>query len=160
MAEHRQFTLQLDRREGFEFETTFDWAGVSPLLLDEPEPIGGAKGPNASRLVGAAVGNCLSASLLFCIDKAKQNVKSLHTDVVGTMMRNEKGRIRIGRLDVRITLDVEGDNPERVSRCFQLFEEYCVVTGSVRRGIPVSVVVVDLRGKELYRRDDAERAPA
>jgi uncharacterized OsmC-like protein len=160
MAEHRQFALQLDRRERFEFETTFDWPGVSPLLLDEPEPIGGAKGPNASRLVGAAVGNCLSASLLFCIDKAKQAVKHLHTDVVGTMTRNEKGRMRIGKLDVRITLDVEGDKPERVSRCFQLFEDYCVVTGSVRKGIPVSVVVVDPSGKELYRRDDAESTSA
>lgn len=154
MAEHRQFTLQLERQEGFEFETTFDWGGVAPLLLDEPEPIGGAKGPNASRLVGAAVGNCLSASLLFCIEKGKQTVKRMHTDVVGTMMRNEQGRLRLGTLDVRITLDVEGDKPERVSRCLELFEDYCVVTGSVRKGIPVSVTIVDPQGNELYKRED------
>lgn len=154
MAEHRQFTLQLERQEGFEFETTFDWGGVAPLLLDEPEPIGGAKGPNASRLVGAAVGNCLSASLLFCIEKGKQTVKRMHTDVVGTMMRNEQGRLRLGTLDVRITLDVEGDKPERVSRCLDLFEDYCVVTGSVRKGIPVSVTIVDPQGNELYKRED------
>lgn len=151
MAEHRQFTLSLDRTEGYEFETTFDWEGVATLLIDEPKPLGGSKGPNASRLVGAAVGNCLSASLLFCLERAKQTVNALHTEVVGTMMRNERGRLRIGKLDVQITVDVTVEQPERVTRCFDLFEDYCVVTGSIRKGIPVSVTIVDPNGMELYR---------
>jgi organic hydroperoxide reductase OsmC/OhrA len=155
-----QFELQLDRRERYEFEVRFDWERAAPLLVDEPEPLGARKGPNAARLIGAAVGNCLSASLLFCLGKAKQEVRSLHTDVAGTMMRNARGRLRLARLDVRVTLDVSADRPERVQRCFELFEDYCVVTAAVRKGIPVSVVVVDPRGRELYRQDDEAREPA
>jgi uncharacterized OsmC-like protein len=159
MAEGQQFVLRLDRRAGYAFDVRFDWERVTPLLVDEPQPLGGSRGPNASRLVGAAVGNCLSASLLFCLEKAKQTVNSLHTDVVGTMMRNPRGRLRIGKLDVRITLDVGAGRPERVARCFELFEDYCVVTASVRQGIPVSVTIVDPTGRVLYRQEDEAREP-
>lgn len=154
MTEHTQFSLRLERLTGFEFETRFDWEQVAPLLLDEPQPLGGGKGPNASRLIGAAVGNCLSASRLFCLEKAKQQVKAIHTEVTGTMARNERGRMRIGKLDVHITLDVAAEQLDRVNRCLQLFEDYCVVTASVRKGIPTSVVVTNPAGEELYHQDD------
>jgi uncharacterized OsmC-like protein len=160
MPEHDPFTLHLDRRERYEFEVRFDWEGVEPLVVDEPEPLGRGRGPNAARLIGAAVGNCLTASLLFCLEKARQTVQALRTDVVGTMVRNAHGRLRLGKLDVRITLDVAAAQPERVGRCFELFEDYCVVTAGVRQGIAVSVVIVDPGGRELFRREDPARQPA
>jgi uncharacterized OsmC-like protein len=160
MAETDQFRVHLDRRERYEFEARFDWESVKPLVVDEPEPLGRGGGPNAARLIGAAVGNCLSASLLFCLEKARQTVRGLHTDVVGTMMRNPRGRLRVGKLDVRVTLDVVADQPERVHRCFELFEDYCVVTAGVRQGIPVSIVIVDPAGRERFRREDPARQPA
>jgi uncharacterized OsmC-like protein len=159
MSDHDQFTVHLARGERYEFEARFDREGVAPLLVDEPAPLGGGRGPNAARLIGAAVGNCLSASLLFCLEKARQPVQGLRADVVGTMMRNARGRLRVGRLDVRITLDLGAGQPERVGRCFELFEDYCVVTAAVRRGIPVSVVIVDPAGRELFRREDPTRQP-
>jgi len=153
MADHTQLSLTLERLQDYEFKTTFDW-DVKTLLLDEPEPIGGGKGPNASRLVGAAVGNCLSASLLFCLDKAKQTVKSLKTEVKGTLRRNERKRLRLGSFDVHITIDIEASEPARVTRCIELFEDYCVVTASVRKGVEVNVVVSDAAGRELYRSEE------
>jgi len=152
MSEHG-LSLVLERVQGFEFNTNFDW-DVATLLLDEPEPLGGGKGPNASRLVAAAVGNCLSASLLFCLERAKQTVKSLKTTVNGTLVRNERKRLRLGKFDVHIAIDIEATEPERVSRCIELFEDYCVVTASVRKGVDVSVLVTDARGTELYRSED------
>jgi uncharacterized OsmC-like protein len=150
MTEHRQFTVTLERVRDYEFTARFDWSHTAPVVLDEPEPLGARKGPNASRLIGAAVGNCLSASLLFCLEKAKQQVSSLKTEVTGTTRRNERGRLRISRLDVRLTIDVVADQPERVKRCLELFEEYCVVTESVRKGIEVNVIVTDPDGRRLY----------
>ena len=69
---------------------------------------------------------------------------------MGTMRRNEKGRLRIGTLDVAINLDVADADPHRLKRCLELFEDYCVVTASVRRGIEVRVKVTDPQGNELY----------
>lgn len=151
MAENPRFNLTLERKQGYEFETRFDWQHVQPIVLDEPEPLGQRKGPNAARLLGAAVGNCLSASLLFCLEKAKMQVQSIRTNVAGTMVRNERGRLRVGRLDVEITVDLGQPQEQRINRCLQLFEDYCVVTASVRKGVEVNVRVLDVHGNELWR---------
>ncbi len=153
MSENHTFSLELQQVKDFEFDVTFDWAHLPPLRLDEPEPLGHRSGPNASRLVGAAVGNCLSASLLFCLQKSKQTIRDIRTTVVGHLQRNERGRLRLGKFEVTITLDAETDNPQRLQRCLTLFEDYCVVTASIRRAIPVLVRVVDSQGTELYVSD-------
>ncbi len=147
--EQPKFTVSVEHLTGMEFKVAFDWDGVDELLLDEPEPTGGEKGPNASRLVGAAVGNCLSASLLFCLRKAKVEPRGLKATVHGRMVRNESKRLRIGGLSVSITLDTE-EGPDKLRRCLGLFEDYCVVTESVRNGIPVDVEVVDPAGGRLF----------
>jgi uncharacterized OsmC-like protein len=134
----------------YQFETDFGLERLKPTIVDEPEPLGRAAGPNGMRLLGAAVGNCLSASLLFCLEKSKMSVERLKTDVVGFPQRNEKGRLRIAKLEVHISLDVAGEPAQRVARCLELFEEYCTVTASVRRGLDVNVVVTDGKGNRLY----------
>ena len=160
MPEENRFSLSLEHIADYEFEARFDWEMVEPLLLDEPEPLGGRKGPNAARLIGAAVANCLSASLLFCLEKAKQRVESIGTDVAGTVRRNERGRWRLAQLDVHIRLDVQAGQPERVKRCLDLFEDYCVVTPSVRKGVQVNVRVTDPDGNEMYSQESSPVEPA
>jgi len=70
--------------------------------------------------------------------------------VTGRMARNERGRTRIGGLDVEIRLGKAGDEIKHSDRCLQQFEDFCVVTESVRRGIPVGVRVLDSTGRTLY----------
>jgi uncharacterized OsmC-like protein len=151
MSEDSGFSLTMKQVEDFEFDVRFDWEHLPTLTLDEPEPIGHRKGPNAARLLGAAVGNCLSASLLFCLRKSRVEVTGLETRVRGEHRRNEKGRLRIGRIEVEITLHVADEDRKRVKRCLGLFEDYCVVTGGVRKGIEVGVTVVDGQGNLLSR---------
>ncbi|MCI0695400.1 OsmC family protein [candidate division KSB1 bacterium] len=151
MPEHSTFSLRLERVQNYEFNAHFDWDHLPPILLDEGEPLGQRKGPNPARLLAAAVGDCLSASLLFCLQKAKMEVKDIKTHVTGSQVRNEKGRLRIGQLDVEIKVDLHDGQYDRINRCLGLFEDYCVVTASVRKGIPVNVVVTDPGGNELYR---------
>ena len=150
MSEDGTFSLSMRQIKDFEFETSFDWEHLPPMILDEPEPIGHRKGPNASRLLGAAVGNCLSASLLFCLQKSRVSIDGMQTDIQGHITRNEKGRMRVTQIDVNIVLEIPGDDHVRVSRCIGLFEDYCVVTGSVRKAIDVNVTVVDREGHVLF----------
>ncbi|PSN84147.1 hypothetical protein B9Q01_02115 [Candidatus Marsarchaeota G1 archaeon OSP_D] len=112
------------------------------LIMDEPEPLGKLEGPNASRVLAAAVGNCLSASLAFCLRKAKIEVKSIKTEVEPIVERNEKGYWRVKRLNVKISAQTsDSSNDPRIKRCLEIFENYCVVTGAVREGIEVNVNV-------------------
>jgi organic hydroperoxide reductase OsmC/OhrA len=151
MSESLTFDLELAQQKGYEFTVKFDWPEVPKLLLDEPAPLGGGKGPNAARLIAAAVANCLSASLLFCIaGKFKQPIGPLRTRVHAELARNDQGRVRIGRIDVTIRLAEAVDDIAHAQRCLDQFEDFCVVTESVRRGIPVSVRVVDVREHEVF----------
>ena len=152
MSEEGTFSLTLSRAEQFVFQVEFDSPELGTLTLDEPAPLGADKGPNASRLLGAAVGNCLSASLLFCLQKAKVEVQSMRTTVTGQLRRNERKRLRIGSIAVEITLGLNAEGKQRAGRCLELFEDYCVVTASVRQGIDVAVTVVDQEGTLLFPR--------
>jgi hypothetical protein len=56
-------------------------------------------------------------------------------------VRNEKGRLRIGNIAIAVHSRFAEADLEKAARCLGLFEEYCVVTQSVRQGIPTSVSV-------------------
>lgn len=132
---------KLKLRKGFEFKVVFDVADFPELLVDEIKPIGESTGPNPTRLLSAAVGHCLSSSLLFCLRKARVKVKDLETQVKANVVRNEEGYLRVKSLDVQIRLDVNEDDKSRVNRCLGIFENYCIVTQSVRQGLDVKVTV-------------------
>ena len=150
MSENLHFSVELEQREGYEFVVRFDHPQGAELLLDEPPPLGKDHGPNAARLVAAAVANCLSASLVFCLrGKFRQNPGPIRAMATGTLERNEKGRVRIAGLDVVISLADSKESVPHLERCLEQFEDFCIVTESVRRGIPVSVKVVDEAGVEL-----------
>ena len=118
-------------------------------MLDEPEPLGHQRGPNAARILAAAVGNCLSASLFFCLRKSRIEPHGIRTRVTGTLARNEQGRQRISGLDVRIDIDGSDERSSRLKRCLGLYQDYCLITESVRAGIPVEVHVFGANGQQI-----------
>ena len=132
---------KLELLEGYKFRVEFDVADVPSLVVDEMEPIGKGLGPNPSRMLSTAVGHCLSSSLLYCLNKAKVRVKHLDTIVRANIGRNEEGYLRITGLDVQIHLEANEEDKSRVPRCLAIFENYCTVTQSVRKGIEVKVNV-------------------
>lgn len=136
-----RFALTLAHKDGFQFTVDFEQAGTAELVLDEPPPLGAGRGPNAARLLGAAVGNCLAASLLLCLRKARIDVRDLRATVEGTLVRNRSGRLRIGEIKVRLEPSLGADPGGRIGRCLELFEDFCIVTESVRQGIDVRVEV-------------------
>ena len=141
MSEERGFSVSVRRQEGFRFEVDFGLEGVEPLYMDEPEPVGGDSGPNASKVLAAAMGNCLTASLLFCLQKARAKVGDVETKVDGVVRRNGKGRWRITEINVEISPEVGDEYDSQYKRCLGLFEEFCVVSKSVEQGIPINVKV-------------------
>lgn len=136
------FRVDVRQLDHFRFDIVFDDDRWTPIVVDEPEPLGAGAGPNAARLLAGAVGNCLAASLLLCMEKAHVPVSDLRAEVEGTMGRNEEGRLRIERLEVTVVPTVEGDaSSKRLGRCVDIFEDFCIVTQSVRDGIQVDVRV-------------------
>ena len=139
MSDVAEITLEL--QEGYRFLVDFGDERLPRLLVDEPAPLGDGAGPNAVRLLGAAVGNCLSASALFCLQKAHVDVRSMRTRVQLSQERDDRGRLRVSRIDVSLHPEVADADRPRIHRCLELFEDFCVVTQSVRGGVDVRVTV-------------------
>jgi organic hydroperoxide reductase OsmC/OhrA len=135
------FDVSLELQDEYRFDVDFGLPGVPTLRMDEPEPLGAAEGPNAARLLAAAVGNCLASSALFCMRKARVPVQGMRVDVRTTLGRNEAGRLRVHGIEVTLHPQVPDDDQARIARCLDLFEDFCLVTESVRKGIQVGVDV-------------------
>jgi organic hydroperoxide reductase OsmC/OhrA len=140
----RDYRVQLRFVRGYEFVATFeDGAGLPPIVFDEPPPLGEGSGPNAAAVLAAAIGNCLAASFAFCLRKVRLEPLDVTAEVVAHVARNEQGRFRVKDIDVEIRPEVAENDRARAERCEQLFEDFCIVTESVRRGIPVNVKIVE-----------------
>jgi len=135
------FEVTLTQQDRYRFRVDFGDGSGATLQMDEPEPLGAGSGPNAARVLAAAIGNCLSASLFFCLDKARVDVANVRTKVTGSLVRNEQGRLRLGPMEVHIQPDLGGAPPARVERCLEIFEDFCIVTASARAGLDVEVQV-------------------
>ena len=146
-----KFTIHLEQEEDYAFRVKFDLKKADDLIMDEPPPLGERNGPNASRLLAAAAANCLSASLMFCLAKEEVPARAVHTEATCTMVRNDKKRLRVGRVDVRITADDALLDSKKRDRCMDLFEDFCVVTASLRQGIPVGVEVYNEAGELVHK---------
>jgi organic hydroperoxide reductase OsmC/OhrA len=144
-ATNGQFTVNLTLRDGYAFNVRFAPGEGPALVVDELPPLGEGDGPNPARLLAAAVGSCLSASLLFCLRKSRVEVADLRTVVEGTIVRNERGRLRIGGLRVRLTPQLTPEQRDRIGRCADLFQDFCIVTESVREGIAVDVALEEMQ---------------
>jgi uncharacterized OsmC-like protein len=137
-----EFTTKLDQVKDYEFTASFDKDVLGKLTMDEPAPLGSEKGPNASRVLSSAVGHCLTASLIFCLQKSRIPLKHVITNVRTTLTRNEAGRWRVQGIKVDINAEpLNEQDRERMKRCLEIFEDFCIVTQSVRKGINIEVGV-------------------
>ena len=98
-------------------------------------------------MLAAAIGDCLAASFAFCLRKVRLEPLDVNAEVVAHVARNEQGRFRIKGIDVELAPEVLEQDRPRLQRCEQLFEDFCIVTESVRRGIPVNVKVIEPKPK-------------
>jgi uncharacterized OsmC-like protein len=140
--------VRLTQVQDYRFDVDFG-PGLPLLRADEPAPLGAGEGPTPVQLLAAAVGNCLSASLLFALRKFKQEPGTLGCEVQAEVGRNEQGRMRVLALHARLTLGVPGDALAHLDRVIGGFEDYCTVTQSVAAGIAVTTSVFDARGTQL-----------
>jgi organic hydroperoxide reductase OsmC/OhrA len=135
------FDIRIEQLDGFAFRAHFDKPQFADLNMDEPPPLGHDSAPNAARIVAAAIGNCLGASLVFCMQRAGVTTHGLSAQVHVEIVRNEAKRLRIGKVKVNLEPNVSPDAVALLQRCTSVFEDFCMVTESVRKGIDVEVHV-------------------
>lgn len=137
--------VELVQEAGYRFENRFG-PGMPVLHSDEPPPLGTGTGPSPMQLLGAAVANCLAASLYFSLRKFGESPEPIRATARVEEGRNEQKRLRVQSIQVRLTVGVPAASLEHLEFALARFEEFCTVTASVRQGIPVHVEVFDAAG--------------
>jgi uncharacterized OsmC-like protein len=132
----------LTQKQDYQFDISFG-ASVPSIMGDEPAPLGQGMGPSPVQLLSAAVGNCLSDSLLFALRKFKQSPEPLRCAIDAEVGRNAEGRMRVLGIRAILTLGVPAASLQHLDRVLDQFEAYCTVTQSVGQGIPIVVEVFD-----------------
>jgi uncharacterized OsmC-like protein len=140
--EVRDFQFEMEWIDHLAFNVKWDFYESPDLFMDEPPSMGGSgKGPNAARMIVAGVANCLSASLAFCLTKSRVDLRALKVRCHGELTRNERGRLRLTRIRIEPVVDAPEGDIKKLERCLGMFEDFCIVTESVRNGIPVDINV-------------------
>jgi uncharacterized OsmC-like protein len=135
------FDLEIHQEDGFRFRVEFPGSSYPAVFMDEPAPLGKDSAPNPARILAAAIGNCLAASLLFCLQRRGVKAEGVHANVHMELVRNERKRLRVGRVSVTISKGTSEIPEDKLRACLDSFEDFCVVTQSVRAGIDVQVSV-------------------
>ncbi|HMN75058.1 MAG TPA: OsmC family protein [Burkholderiaceae bacterium] len=142
-------TVELVQLADYRFEASFGVPGMPALVTDEPPPLGGNTGPSPDHLLAAAVANCLASSLLFALRKFKNQPEPIRAVAVVEKARNADKRMRISRIAVDLHFGAASAGMQMLERALAQFEDFCVVTQSVRAGIAVDVRVFDADGTLL-----------
>ena len=143
-------TIQIELVQQHDYRFDVHFGGDMPVVTtDEPEPLGTGLGPSPVQLLCAAVGNCLSDSLLFALRKFKQTPEPIRCKVQAEVGRNTDNRLRVLKITATLTLGVSAANLEHLDRVLESFEQYCTVTQSVGQGIAIETQVFDSTGARL-----------
>lgn len=135
------FSVTITLEQGYRFDVDPEIPGAEHFHIDESPPLGEGSAPSPSRVLASAMASCLASSLTFCLRKARIELRGLRVTARGTMVRNERKRLRVGSLHIELFPEVAAADEARMQRCLEIFEDFCVVTESVRSGIPVVVGV-------------------
>jgi organic hydroperoxide reductase OsmC/OhrA len=139
----RRFAVHLEHQGRYRFTSQASEDGVlhgAPYASDEPDPVGDNAGPSTPALLGSALGHCLSAALLEALKHAHIDVSDCETDAVAVVIPNEKGLPRIDHVEVTIRPRIPASS-RKADHCADIFQNYCTVTQSVKRGVDVRVQV-------------------
>ena len=140
--------VTLTQQQDYQFRIEFE-GNMPALISDEPSPLGSGTGPSPVDMLAAAVGNCLSDSLLFALRKYKQAPEPIRAEVTAEVGRNAEGRMRVLTMTTALHLGVPASQLEHLDRVLSQFEAFCTVTQSVGAGIPITVQVFDATGAQL-----------
>lgn len=142
--------VQIILRQQKDYQFNVDFGnGIPVLAADEPAPLGGGQGPSPVQLLAAAVGNCLSDSLLFALRKFKQAPEPIECTVTAEVGRNGDKRLRVLKISAVLKLGVAAASLQHLDRVLDQFEAFCTVTQSVGQGIAIELQVIDAEGVRL-----------
>lgn len=87
---------------------------------------------------------------MFPLRKFRNTPGPLRAKAHARLARNERGRWRVAGMKVDLQLADPATSLHDIERALEQFEDFCIVTESVRAGVPISVSVRDGQGRVVH----------
>jgi len=139
--DEKEYAIKVTWLEGYKFEIDFGLDAAVKVFVDEDPPQGRNEGPDPSRMLAASIVHCTLSSLIFCIEKSRGRINSLNGEAFIRFGRDENGRLRINEIRIAGYVSVPEEDKAKLNRCLPIFQKYCTVTESVKKGISVSTEI-------------------
>jgi uncharacterized OsmC-like protein len=117
-------------------------AGNYSVRLDMPKKFGG-QGRNLcpDELFLSSIGGCLLTTFLYLKKRFKLQVSDYKVEVKGDLELIEREGYRIVGVKAKIKVKVvEGEDKTKVKNVLLLSKDYCHITRSIEKSIPVKVI--------------------
>lgn len=112
------------------------------IHIDEPESFHGTNlGPSSVEYLLIGIGGCISTTILYCFQKNNIEIETFNVRVEGKLKHvGPKNRLRLITVDVLIDFKPkDGLNQKKIEKCIKIYEEHCVVSNSIKMGLPINV---------------------
>lgn len=140
-GDEKEYAIRVKRLEGYKFEVDFGSEYGDKMIVDEDPPLGTNGGPDPSRLLAASIAHCTLSSLLFCMQKSRAEVDGMEATANIRFGRDENKRLRINSISIVASVSVPEGEKARLDRCIPIFQDYCTVSESVKKGIKISTEI-------------------
>ncbi|MFW9865332.1 MAG: OsmC family protein [Candidatus Thorarchaeota archaeon] len=140
MSNELKTKVSLKQEEEMIFKCDLGQIKMDSLYIDEKHDKNSERiGPSPVKLLALSVLGCLAASFSFCLKKKEFLLSDLRGHAEVRIARNDKHLWRVKKIDVKIIPKI--DTPElrkRADQCAKFFEQYCIISESLRNGIEVN----------------------
>ncbi|MHA1273308.1 MAG: OsmC family protein [Promethearchaeota archaeon] len=116
--------------------------GFSNIHIDEPKSFHGTNlGPSSVEYLLIGIGGCIGSTFIYCFRKNKIEIENFSIIVDGQLKHiGPKNRLRLINVDVFIDFKPKpGQEKEKIELCKKIYEEHCIVSNSIKAGLPINV---------------------
>jgi len=114
------------------------------IHIDEPESFHGTdKGPSPVEFFLIGIGGCLGSTFAYCLQKQDVEIDTLEVVVDGQLKHaGPKLSLQLVNIEAELLITArESKSYDKIERCIKDFQDYCILTNSITRGVPIDVKV-------------------
>jgi uncharacterized OsmC-like protein len=138
-----EIKIELEQPQNGDLLIKFNSETMDDLIVKKAGVPKEKMGGEARKLLAASLAECMFSTFASLLDWARVKYSKLRADVTVSTEKDERGRLCVGQVNVKIEVEIPGDeeSQKRFRRAENLFKRGCLMSRSLERGIKVNYAV-------------------
>ena len=139
MSFKSEIKIELEQPKDGDMLIKFNSETMNDLIVKKAGVPKEKMGGEARQLLAASLAECMCSTFISILEWARVKYRKLNATVTVSTDKDERGRICVDEIDVKIKLEIPEDeeSEKRLRRTENLFKRGCLMSRSLERGIKV-----------------------